>query len=267
MTAGDADTTYDYTHPLYYAQATDPVFRLHCTQSWGTCPIEGHLVRIPDRAKPAGGGDGHLAVIDQSTGWEYDMWQVKSKPAGGGTLEFSWGGRTRIDGDGLGTNATAAHYGLAAGVIRTPELQAQKIDHALFMVVKCTAGKVYPAGGGGAACADPTNAPAGGMRFQLDYTEAQIEALAVPRWKKTILHALRTYGAYIGDTGGGGFNFQFESSSSYTSFGTADPLVEYAKTQPGVAAWNGKYIFDMAAGVDWSRLRVVDPCVAQRTCS
>ena len=40
-----------------------------------------------------------------------------------------------------------------------------------------------------------------------------------PRWKKTILRALATYGAYIGDTGGGGFNFQFQSGSTYTSFG------------------------------------------------
>jgi hypothetical protein len=267
MTAGDADSAYDYSHPLYFAKPGDPVFRIHCTESWGTCPIEGHQVRIPDRARPAGGGDGHLAVLDYSTGWEYDLWQVRSKPAGGGTLEASWGGRTRLDGDGLGTNATAAHFALSAGIIRPEELEAGRIDHALFMVVKCTAGKVYPAGGGGAQCADTTNAPAGGMRFQLDYSSAEIEAMSVPRWKKTILHALATYGAYIGDTGGGGFNFQFQSGSTYTSFGEPDALVTYAKSQPGVTLWNGKYVFDVASGVDWSRMRVLDPCVAQGTCS
>jgi hypothetical protein len=266
MTAGDADSAYDWSHPLYYAQPTDPVFRLHCTESWGTCPIEGHQVRIPDRARPAGGSDGHLAVLDYSTGWEYDLWRVRSKPAGGGTLDFSWGGRTRLDGDGLGTNATAAHFALSAGIIRAEEMAAGRIDHALFMVVKCTAGKVYPAGGGGAQCADPANAPAGGMRFQLDYSSAEIEALSVPRWKKTILHALATYGAYVGDTGGGGFNFQFQSGSTYTSFGRTDRLVDWASREPGVTAYQGKYIFDLAPGVDWSRLRVIEPCVAQGTC-
>ena len=102
---------------------------------------------------------------------------MRSKPAGGGTLEFRWGGRTRLDGDGLGTNATAAHFALSAGIIRPEEMAAGRIDHALFMVVKCTAGKVYPAGGGGAQCADLTDAPAGGMRFQLGYSSAEIEAL------------------------------------------------------------------------------------------
>ena len=145
-------------------------------------------------------------------------------------------------------------------------MAAGKINHALFMVVKCTAGAVYPAGGGGAQCSDTTNAPAGGMRFQLNYTEAQIDALAIPEWKKTILQALREYGAYVGDTGGGGFNFQFESGSTYTSFGQTDKLVDWAKSQPGVAVYKGKYVFDLATGVDWSRMRVIDPCVSQGTC-
>jgi Concanavalin A-like lectin/glucanases superfamily len=268
MTAGDADTPYDYSHPIYYSRSSDPVFTLHCYEvSWGTCPIEGHKIRIPNAARAAGGGDGHMAVIDQASGWEYDLYKVRSKPAGGGTLEFRWGGRTRIDGDGLGSNATAGHFGLTAGVIRAQELEAGKIDHALFMVVKCSSGKtVYPAGGAGAGCSDAANAPAGGMRFKLDYTAAEIDALSVPAWKKTILHALRTYGAYVGDTGGGGFNFQFESGSSYTSFGYKDRLVEWGKTQPGVGLSDGKVVFDVASGVNWSRLRVVDPCVAQRTC-
>jgi hypothetical protein len=267
MTAGDADSVYDYSHPLYYPKSTDPVFTLHCYEtSWGTCPIEGHQIRIPDAARPAGGGDAHLTVIDQASGWEYDLYKVRSKPAGGGTLEFRWGGRTRLDGDGLGSNATAAHFGLSAGIIRAQEMAAGKIDHALFMVVRCTSGKVYPAGGGGAQCADPTNAPSGGMRFQLAYSAAEIDALPVPQWKKTILHALRTYGAYIGDTGGGGFNFQFESGSTYTSFGQSDKLVDWAAGQPGVALYNGKYVFDVASGVNWSRMRVIDPCVAQGTC-
>ena len=88
----------------------------------------------------------------------------------------------------------------------------------------------------------------------------------MPRWKKTILRALATYGAYVGDTGGGGFNFQFQSGSTYTSFGGTDRLVDWASREPGVTAYQGKYIFDLAPGVDWSRLRVIEPCVAQGTC-
>ncbi len=71
-------------------------------------------------------------------GWEYDFWQVSSKPAGGGTLSFSIGGRIPIDGDGLDGKATASLFGNLAGIIRAPEMAAGEIDHALFIVLKCS---------------------------------------------------------------------------------------------------------------------------------
>jgi hypothetical protein len=267
LVAGTADTVDDYGHPSYYSQPTDPWFTIHCTEPWGTCPIEGMRIQIPDAARPAGGSDAHMAVIDQRQGWEYDFWDVTNKPGGGGTIDIGWGGRTSTAGDGLGSNATAAHFGLQAGIIRAQELESGQIDHALFMTVKCTTGGyVYPAGGGGARCSDPTNAPAGGMRVQLNYTDAEIDALAVPDWKKTILRALARYGAFIGDTGGPGIGFEFESGSTYTSFGYQDEMVTFAQTQPGVTVYNGRFVFNLAAGVDWTRLRIIDPCVTAHTC-
>ena len=47
-------------------------------------------------------------------------------------LRFSWGGRARIDGDGISEgHATAAHFGNLAGRTRAEELLADKIEHAL----------------------------------------------------------------------------------------------------------------------------------------
>ncbi len=46
-------------------------------------------------------------------------------------------------------------------MIRPEEMAAGRIDHALFMVVKCTAGRVYPALGGGSQCADRHERPGG----------------------------------------------------------------------------------------------------------
>jgi hypothetical protein len=214
-------------------------------------------------------------TIVEPDGWEYDLWQTISKQ--GGTLSFELGGRTRIDGDGLRSNATAARFGNLAGVIRAQELAAGEIDHALFIVVKCTStstsfgygtradsGKsafVFPAAGGGSECggADNADAPPMGAHFQLAMSEGQIGALNVPTWKKAILRALARYGGYVGDTGGPGFGLQFESSTMYTAFGYADPLVSFAK-QSGVGAWNGMYAFNLADGVDWARyLRVLAP--------
>lgn len=273
LLAGHSGTGADYYHPIYFSNSSDPVFELDATQPWGTPEIEGHRIRIPDAARPAGGGDGHLSVVTED-GWEYDLWTVSSKPRGGGRLRFGWGGRTRIDGDGLGSNATAAHFGLAAGVIRAPELEAGRIDHALFMGVHCTGPRsaaVYPAAPNTGEPCSKTNesdhdAPAMGSRFVLDMSDAEIKALRVPGWKKTILRALSSYGMIVGDAiGSGSWGLQFESGSTYTSFGRPDPLAAFAR-RAGVGRWEGMYVFNLQDGVDWSRLRLVAPCVSAGRC-
>jgi hypothetical protein len=269
LRAGVAGTRSDWQHPIYYSDANDPWFEVHCTEDWGTCEVEGMRVRIPDRADAAAGSDGHLTVVDQDSGWEYDFWQVNRKPRGGGRLAISWGGRTRIDGDGLGSDANAAHYGSLAGIIRAEEMRRGRIDHALFMLVRCDSGrKVYPAQGLGLECDDARGAPSQGTRFQLDMSPAEIDDLRLPAWRKTILRAMAEYGLYVGDTTGGTpWNIWFESGSSYESFGRRDPMVGFAKRAGIRRSSDGSYYFDWASGINWRRhLRVVDPCVAERSC-
>jgi hypothetical protein len=160
-----------------------------------------------------------------------------------------------------------------AGQIRAEELAAGSINHALFAVTPCTNGAVHPAVGTGYQCG-ATDAPPNGSRLQLDMTEAEIEALAVPAWKKTVLHALRVYGLIIGDTGGGssGFGLQFESGAVYRSFAVPEAIDSWAIAN-GVPSWYDAalgrtlHIFDLAPGVSWStELRVVAPCVSDGTC-
>jgi hypothetical protein len=267
-----AGATNDWAHPTYYSQPTDPVFTLHALST--PRAIDGIRIPVPDAAKPAGGGDGHMTIVTPD-GWEYDLWQVRSKPRGGGTLTFTGGGRTRIDGDGLHSGATAALFGNLAGMIRAQELAAGHIDHALFVVLKCTGTStsfgygtsgssgsggsyVYPAFHGGAGCSG-SNQPPLGARFRLAMTDAQIAALNIPAWRKTIATALAHYGGYVGDTGGSGIGFMFESSTMYTSLGYADPLAAFAK-QSGVPTWNGQYVFHSGDGIDWAKyLRVLVP--------
>ncbi|HEX2017208.1 MAG TPA: hypothetical protein VGN69_10970 [Solirubrobacteraceae bacterium] len=272
MTAGGAGKPADYHRPIYFSGSSDPVFTLHCTEAWGVCPLEGLQVRVPDAARPAGGTDAHLTVIDQVSGWEYDMWQVASKPVGGGTLNFSWGGKTRVDGDGLGSGATAAEYGTAAGNLRAEELASGQINHALMISVPCDSGSyVYPATKGGQSCASVgqsnTNAPPEGTRFQLTLSDTQITALNVPDWKKTLLRAMAHYGMIVGDTGSR-MGIIHESSLVYTAFGQADRWVSLAK-QAGAPFWapDDVYVFNIADGVDWAHsLRVVAPCASQGRC-
>lgn len=264
---GLAGTPEDFGHPAYYPSRGDPVYTLHCTRPWGRCPIEGDRVAIPSGARPAGGSDAHMAIVDLASGWEYDLWQAATPDGRDGRLDLSWGGRTRIDGSGLGSNATAAHFGLLAGIIRAPELRAGHIDHALLMVTRCTDGYVPPAAGGGSHCDGTPNAPKAGMRFQLDMSDAEIDRLPAPRWKRTILHALADYGAIIGDTGGvEPWGIEFESGSTYTSLGNPDELVQFARAE-NVPQLGPTYLFDFGSGIDWAQhLRVVAPCVSVGHC-
>ena len=272
---GVGDRDIDGGNPIFFPDPADPEYTIHCTRDWGRCDIEEMKIRIPAAAQPAGGlatpdndHDAHMTVVDAASGWEYDLWHVESKPATGGTIEIGWGGRTRIDGDGLGSGGTAARYGNLAGLIRSTELASGQINHALAMVVPCTNAYVYPAQWFDLSCAEAglpaANAPAMGARFQLDISKRELKRLKLPDWKRAIVKALRTYGAYVSDTTGDPtqWGFEVESGATYTSFGLADPTVELAqRARVPAGDWNGngetEYWFDLAPGVPWSKLRVI----------
>jgi hypothetical protein len=281
MVAGDPQR--DGGVPIYWSQPSDPLYKLHCVRQWGRCELEGLQIRVPAQAQPTGGyatpdtyeHDAHMTVIDQQSGWEYDLWNVNSKT--GSTINFGWGGKTRIDGDGLGSGAVAANYGSIAGPIRPDELTGGMINHALTMVVPCTDSYVYPATGTGLRCSE-AGLPASssipmGSHFQLNMGVSEVDALAVPTWKKTILIALATYGAYVSDTSGepSQWGFERESAATYTSYGQPDPWVQYARSlgiQPEDYNHNGyqEYWMDLSSGVPWERLQVVQSCAASGGC-
>jgi hypothetical protein len=263
---GAADTGADWYDPIYWAQAGDPVYTIHCTKTWGECPIEGMRISVPGPARPSASADGHLSVIDQRSGWEYDFWQASKPSTTGGVLTASWGGRTMVTGDGLASAASAAGQGLVGGLIRAQELEAGRVDHALVMSVKCTGPHyVYPAVGNASTCPDTSNAPPTGQWFYLDMTDGEIDSLDAPAWKRAILTALAHYGSYITDTGGAISLVAFESGSSYSSFGSVDPLVTFAQQHSAaIVQHNGLYYFDLASGVDWRRrLRALSPPAPQ----
>ena len=59
-----------------------------------------------------------------------------------------------------------------------------------------------------------------------------------------------------------------ESGETYTSMGAPDLIGELWNQVDGEAAdrLDNYRCFDLASGVDWRRLAVVDPCVAVRSC-
>ena len=272
LTAGDAGRADDFGRAVYFDHRGDPIFSVHCTDGRRSCPVEGARIRIPDAARVPGGSDGHVTVVDAASGWEYDFWRVKSKPTGGGRLVVARGGRTRIDGDGLGSDAVAARFGTLAGLLRPEELQAGRINHALAISVLCDSGRfVYPASQRSTSCASlglsDADAPAIGTRFQLAMSPARIDDLDVPDYRKALLRAMARYGMYVADTGGS-WGIVKDSGLETLSFGLDDRWVGIARAV-GAPYWepDRRYAINIRSGVDWARyLRVIAPCVARRTC-
>jgi hypothetical protein len=279
ITAGLAGTDGDFDHPVFFAGGDDPVVRLQALRPWGDNPLTGTTIRVPRDARPAAGSDAHLAIVAPD-GTEVDLWEVRDGGVRDGVLRFGWGGRLRIDGPGTDGAATAAGFGLLAGVVRPEELAAGRIDHALFLVQRCTgegvgygsrvlpaapedqgSAYVHPAVKGGSRCTGAdADAPPMGAHLQLAMTDAQIAALGAPAWKTAILRALARYGGYVGDTGGAGLGVMALSGESYTALGAADPLVGVAQAAGIAPARPGVYRFDLASGVDWTRyLRALAP--------
>ncbi len=101
-----------------------------------------------------------------------------------------------------------------------------------------------------------------GARFQLRYTDAQIDAMTgLAAWEKTLLHQLHEYGLYVLDTGGNGYiTYKWESPTQYTSFGGTPPGAAWVKTNHPPSIWKPR-------GISWATdLQLVNPCYAEATC-
>ncbi len=268
----------DWDHPPFFAQPDDPLYAV-IIKSTGHLNgfAKGTQIHVTPGTEPADGSDGHCCVV-QPDGRAAETYQTVIDHAKR-TVTALNGGWVSLTGPGNDGVCTAAHFALLAGTIRPEELIGGEINHALFAVFKygsrahdfgydgMPAGYLQRDGNGSdfvapAKAADQTisgpNLLPMGARLALDYTPSEIEALPIPRYRKTIAHALATHGLIFGDTGGQGFQFQLQSGESYTAFGEPDPAVTLAKSL-GIKPWNGLYNFDIASGIDWTRSWVAVP--------
>jgi hypothetical protein len=250
------------SRPLYYAANSDPLVELVATEPWGNNPLTGRKIRVPQTAVAEEASDGHLTIVlapndAKVAGETVDLWQAQ--PVKDGRLMFAWGGPGNMTGTLLqseGLSADAAGFDLEGGQVRGPELKAGVILHALVVAVKDVKPTyVYPASHTDGS-SDEAGAPAMGQHFYLDYSDAEIAALPVLPWKKTILTALAHYGFYVGDSGNNTLGFIWEGSSAHS--GAPEPFVEIGEEQ-GVQKSGGDYTFKLSEGVDWTRLRAIAP--------
>jgi hypothetical protein len=230
------------THPTDTPVPVPCTTYLDCTLgAFGSIPIPATAV-----ADPA--SDGHLAVVDPSSQREWDMWQARRT---GAAWSASAGAALDMSGNAVAPAGTAsgdaANFPLLGGLVRPEEILQGHIDHALVfgMTGVSSTGQVCPATHHDGSTTDPT-ALQEGTHVQLD-PSVNVDALPIPRWEKTIAHALQTYGMYLRDQGG--------SLSIWAENPIARGYDAWAKV--GLA---GDSI--SLAGIPWNRMRVLaaPPC-------
>jgi hypothetical protein len=233
-----AGLSKDYSYPIYPMSALVPgavPVKIHCTETWGTCKLEGKTVYLAPSELPEDSGapgDGHMTFIDSSAGKEDDLF-VTHLPAKNGVLTIDWGGTCNLDGSGAdngGCSATAASTPLSLGIIRANDLllaiksPVGSLPYALQVGTKCSNGVVPPAINGDGHT--PGCAPQG-SRVYLAMHDTEVDATTLTPIAKAILRTIDEdhYGMILTDTNGGedGFSLQCESGLTYTAFGKPDP--------------------------------------------
>jgi hypothetical protein len=218
-----------------YQNNNGPAYKIHCTESWGTCSIEGQSIRLlsgmlPEGATPSGcSGDCHLAFINN--GNEYDLWATQWPPSGQ-TLNVGWGGVCSLSGPGYSSCAsTATGTALSQGIVRASDLllAAQNggtLPYALQAAVNCSDGHVAPFTGSDGHCSG--GAPQG-ERAYLALHDSDINATSLSAIAKALLRTVDEdhYGMIVTDTNGGasGFSLQEENDTTYTALGLPGPWV------------------------------------------
>lgn len=268
--------TSSATRPVYFAQGSDPTYTIDCTVCSGDnrVNVSGAQIHMPAGAVPDGDTDGHLTVIEDATGQEYDFWLAS---VSGSTIVAHTAAVVNVNtGNGIGSEGDAAHFALSAGLLRPSELASGLIPHALVITVPCTnangwnVGYTWPANGGwgdpcGMAGNEPTTgAPELGQLVRLNLSDGAIAASSAPAWEKTIMTALARYGAYIEDTDSNyanGMDILAQDAASWTSLGMANQWTQVAQL---FGSSNGTFSSNVPIPV--SDLEIIDPCVPEGTC-
>jgi hypothetical protein len=281
---------YDYGHPIYYASASDPLVSVHCVSYCDTIDNGGlpASIYLPAQARPAGGADAHMAVI-QPDGSEIDMWSTTA-PAGNWVSGATVTAQSVADcgnfarGSGFtptGPAATAGGACLAAGLLRANELLAGSIDHALALVAQCVVGWQYPAYANASSdTCTSGQGPALGGRLWYDVPDATTNAnTALRPWEKAILNALHDYGGYLeddfaGGSGVSGIGFMAESGEAPWAFGQPDPFAALAAQGWNVVTVSGSFTPRYVGADPWqptgvnfaAHMHWLDPCSARGSC-
>jgi hypothetical protein len=170
---------------------------------------------IPDGAQPDPDSDHHILIIDKLLMKEWGCWNMMKESSGWhaglcatadlkgtGVRPIAEGNPTWYTSHG----ARACGFPLVAGLIRTEEIEAGKINHALVVAYPHIRAGLYTPPASTAQAKNGNGAqkdrgiPCGG-RIQYD-PSIDLDTLDLTRSGRIIMQALQEYGAYVGDFSG-----------------------------------------------------------------
>lgn len=176
----------------------DPLVTLNAVRNGKT-----YTIRIPADTVATGGTDKHVTLIQPDGVTAYDAFKFEKLSDG------TWSAQivvvTDLRGTGIGSGSRAAGVPAIAGLIRSEELAALRIPHALAVAVPnnvLKTGPVWPASrqDGDAATSYSGTVPMGSLLAIPGSVD--IDALPLSAEGRALAHALQNYGAYVVDRAG-----------------------------------------------------------------
>jgi len=158
---------------------------------------------IPWDAQPDPSLDHHVIVVDRERGYLYELFQGARNSDG--SWDASNGAKWNLRSDATRplrwTSADAAGLPIFPGLVRWDEVDSGYIAHALrFVVGHSQQGFVWPATHAAGTCALGSNCPPMGLRVRL---KKDVDLSGFSWRMRVILRALKEYGMFVADNGGG----------------------------------------------------------------
>ena len=248
-----------FSIPLYWADGNTPTYTVVAGlggEGWtsGNGFQAVATMPIPHGAMPDQMGDHHFLVVDRQRSLEWGCWNMSQA---GGQWSAGVCATSDLAGTGvrppitqaqpwyLSVGARACGFPLVAGLIRTEEVAAGRIDHALVVAYPhIRAGWfTFPASTAqarvGSEAVSTRGIPCGG-RIQFD-PSVDLDTLGLSRSGKIIMRALQDHGAFVGDYSGA-ITLYAENSDAARSY------------------WSGGVLdmYELLGKIDMSRFRVIE---------
>jgi hypothetical protein len=248
-TYGTYINTTKYSTPVYTVPASQPFVSVTMDTTYTALKSDFVSVPLPDNAVPAAGTDGHLVVYQPSTDTMWEFWRL-SKQLDGWHARFG-GKMTGVTANPgwfpASVGATATSLPLLGGLMRTSELSAYSIDHALAIAIPQPLYKafVWPAQRGDGNSTASTAIPEG-TRFRLP-ASLDVASLNLKPALRAMVLAVQKYGMIVRDKAGS------------VAFFAEDPTPTGTNPYPTIFGTQWMDGNNALKGFPWDKLQVVAP--------